>query len=569
VNTPIERVISYHLATKHHFHRFARGPGGLDWANQPDPFRTFQGAARIPLPFAQDETPSFDSVPNGESIAVRNVSLTSIGQLFELSMGLSAWKEYQGSRWALRVNPSSGNLHPTEAYLVCGALSGKEDGSSLQPMVCHYAPLEHSLEVRSTFSRQVWNDLTTGFPPGTLLVGLSSIHWREAWKYGERAFRYCQHDAGHALAALSYSCALLGWRLMVLDGMSDEQIASLLGLDREEGAHPLEREHPDLLAVIITQGEAPSSLPQGLPDSWIEAIGKGVWAGKPNRLSQDHVDWDIIADVARASWKPPTASMWKRDLLALEKGKPDTSEPLTTRLPLASESARTLILRRRSAVAYDGQTGISSETFYSILAQTLPCRVDLVSSPPPWNSIPWSPSIHLCLFVHRVEGISPGLYILVRQEGKETDLRNRMDPSFLWEKPSGCPEWLDLFLLKPGDARTLAAQVSCGQGIAGDGAFSLGMVAQFEGSLRASGAWFYRNLFWETGMIGQVLYLAAEAAGIRATGIGCFFDDAVHQVFGLSGLEYQSLYHFTLGGPVEDQRLITLPPYSQERMAQV
>ena len=35
------------------------------------------------------------------------------------------------------------------------------------------------------------------------LVALTSIHWREAWKYGERAFRYCQHDLGHAIAAVS------------------------------------------------------------------------------------------------------------------------------------------------------------------------------------------------------------------------------------------------------------------------------------------------------------------------------------------------------------------------------
>ncbi len=62
-------------------------------------------------------------------------------------------------------------------------------------------------------------------------------------------------------------------------------------------------------------------------------------------------------------------------------------------------------------------------------------------------------------------------------------------------------------------------------------------------------------------MIGQVLYLEAEAAGVRGTGIGCFFDDPVHEVFGLEGNAYQSLYHFTVGGPVEDPRLTTLPPY--------
>ena len=52
---------------------------------------------------------------------------------------------------------------------------------------------------------------------------------------------------------------------------------------------------------------------------------------------------------------------------------------------------------------------------------------------------------------------------------------------------------------------------------------------------------------------------------MRATGIGCFFDDAVHRLLGLDGLTWQSLYHFTVGGPVEDRRVQTLPPYAHRR----
>ena len=62
-------------------------------------------------------------------------------------------------------------------------------------------------------------------------------------------------------------------------------------------------------------------------------------------------------------------------------------------------------------------------------------------------------------------------------------------------------------------------------------------------------------------MVGHVLYLEAEACGIRSTGIGCFFDDATHRLIGLKGSAWQDLYHFTLGGPVDDPRLQTLPPY--------
>ena len=104
--------------------------------------------------------------------------------------------------------------------------------------------------------------------------------------------------------------------------------------------------------------------------------------------------------------------------------------------------------------------------------------------------------------------------------------------------------------------------MSCQQDIASDGAFSLGMVADFGDTVRANGAWWYRRLFWEAGVLGQVLYLEAEAAGVRGTGIGCYFDDAFHDLLGLEGDRFQDLYHFTIGGPVEDTRLQSHPPYA-------
>ena len=43
------------------------------------------------------------------------------------------------------------------------------------------------------------------------------------------------------------------------------------------------------------------------------------------------------------------------------------------------------------------------------------------------------------------------------------------------------------------------------------------------------------------------------------------FDDPVHEVFGIVSRDWQSFYHFTVGGPVEDVRLTTLPAYGPER----
>jgi hypothetical protein len=120
---------------------------------------------------------------------------------------------------------------------------------------------------------------------------------------------------------------------------------------------------------------------------------------------------------------------------------------------------------------------------------------------------------------------------------------------------------LPFYRLLAGDARGAARQLSCHQELASDGCFSLSMIAHFRQPLERFGAWFYRRLFWECGAIGQALYLEAEAAGLRGTGIGCFFDDAVHDLLGLETAEHQSLYHFTVGRPVDDLRLTTLPAY--------
>ncbi len=206
----------------------------------------------------------------------------------------------------------------------------------------------------------------------------------------------------------------------------------------------------------------------------------------------------------------------------------------------------------------DGRTSISANAFFLMLDRTLPRR-----SVTPWHALGPPACVHLFLFVHRVDGVTPGLYILVRTPDGLDSLRATTDPAFAWTRPPRCPEHLPLYFLKKGDARRIAGQVSCGQEIAADGAFAVGMIAEFAPRLREFGPWFYRRLFWETGMIGQVLYLEAEATGIRATGIGCFFDDPVHALLGLSNNDFQSLYHFTVGGATEDLRLMTWPPYER------
>jgi SagB-type dehydrogenase family enzyme len=545
----LDRVLAYHQATKHQFGRFARGPRHLDWAIQPDPFRRYHGARLIELQRIPPGThPAYDLAFLAGNLPPEAPNHRTVSQLFFDSLALSAWKRAGGASWSLRVNPSSGNLHPTEGYLICGPV----DGLTASPIVAHYAPREHALEVRAEFPLATWQALSRDLASGAILLGLSSIHWREAWKYGERAFRYCQHDVGHAIGAVGLAAGGLGWQATLLDDLGTEQIARMLGTSAPQGA---EAEHADCLLAIWPQGQVLPNL--GLPQGPLADPGL-LWQGQPNQLSRDHVRWSIIDETAAATEKPPTEGLydWASDVTRTLRD-PMAPPNFPEEKPAESVSLRQVIHQRRSAVAMDGRGSIDCDTFYKILGKTLalPGRA-------PFNALPWRPLAHLAIFVHRVDGLEPGLYLLVRDPAQREVLRETMTKDFSWAMPASCPKGLDLYRLARGDTRVIARQLSCQQAIASDGCFSLGMIAQFRKPLEHFGPWFYRRLFWECGLIGQVLYLEAEAAGVRGTGIGCFFDDAVHQLLGLETTQYQSLYHFTIGHPVEDGRLTTLPAYS-------
>ena len=281
----------YHERTKHHFNRFAPGPGQLDWANQPDPFRRYAGAALTRLPLlAPDEepvSPAYEDLFVPGAVRAAPLTLRALSRLFEYALALSAWKQAGATRWALRANPSSGNLHPTECYALVGGIP--ELGAA--PGLFHYAPLEHGLERRAD----------CGFIPNTVLVGLSSVYWREAWKYGERAFRYCQHDAGHAVGALRIAAATLGWSARVLDAVADATIDALLGLDREADFEGAERESAELLMAI-----GPGELARNTVEvEAVQELKAQRWYGSANRLSADDpVPWEAIDRVAAASRKP-------------------------------------------------------------------------------------------------------------------------------------------------------------------------------------------------------------------------------------------------------------------------
>lgn len=521
-------VLAYHQRSKHHLQRFAAGPDTLDWDAQPSPFRIWVGAPLIRLPLVADELETTWAQLHEPSTCLRQpMNVQSLACLLELSFGLTAWKQFGPDRWALRANPSSGNLHPTEVYVLALGMAGLDDG------LYHYEPLKHALACRARYVEQV----PARRKAHGLWIGLSSIHWREAWKYGERAFRYCQLDAGHALGAVRYAAAALGWSACRQEGERHEALASCMGLNRDADFGSAEREEPEMLIGLgeLVADEA------AVPDAT-----DARWFGQASLLDpRPMYRWPVIEEVAQATRlsKPVRhAPQAAAQFSVMGSGEV---------LPAArhDEAAATIIRNRRSAQHFDKRAQMSQNSFEGIVRALLP------SDAPPWDVWPHEARVHPIIYVYRVEGVAPGVYVLPRSASGERLLRREVRTATQWAQCGA--------LWRVGEHEVAGAlrQLSCHQAIASDACFSLSLVAEFEAPLEAR-ADAYRLLLQEAGLIGQALYLHAEAQGYRGTGIGCYFDDAVHHFLGMEGTALQALYHFTVGVPVVDNRITTELPYA-------
>lgn len=560
----LEAILAYHQASKHNFKAYAPGPHRLDLPLKPDPFLNYHGTRLLNLEIWSDEQikaetfPAYEQAFSPEKLKPSELNTKSISRLFFDSFAISAWKMAGGTKWALRVNPSSGNLHPTEVYL----LSGPVKGLLKNPSVCHYAPLPHALELRAEFSPKTWELLSSGFPEGTFFVGLSSIFWRVSWKYGLRAFRYAQHDIGHAIAALTFAAAGLGWKTSLLADLGSEDIAALLGISGEKGP---EKQEPAFLLAVYPAGKTCTS--GRIPSGSIPAFKNLSWEGVPNSLSPGHVEWVGIEKAASAAQKKGTDYLEKREE-PKEKTKEEPKSKIQAASSLKTSSFRNLsdletvplrgvIRGRRSAIEMNNSAYLEKETFYAMLQRTLP------KNNPIFNSLAFGSFTHLLLFVNRVKDLLPGLYIFLRKPEEKERFKAAIRSDFLWEKPKNCPSDLEFYLLMEETLDSFAAQLSCAQRKAADACFTACMLSEFEEPLNRFGAWIYPYLFWECGILGQLLYLEAEANGLRGCGIGCFFDDPLHDAIGLKGLEFQDLYHFAVGYPLPEIGVITLPAYEE------
>lgn len=228
-----------------------------------------------------------------------------------------------------------------------------------------------------------------------------------------------------------------------------------------------------------------------------------------------------------------------------------------------AERLRALIARRRSVVGYNTNVPIRHEAFCRILQAALPGKEPLRTLMP--FTRPLVPLMLLC--VHRVVGLPPGLYALVRDRDRHDWIREVcLGRPYLWVPVEGFPSDVPLFLLAREDLQEVMQTAALGQPIAAESAAVAMFFAEYEPALRRHGAWLYRRMIWEACATGHALWLAAEAEGLRGAAIGAFFGPYTHEVFGVDKCAVRDLYHFSFGVPRQDSPYGDdsrfLPPYA-------
>jgi SagB-type dehydrogenase family enzyme len=441
----------------------------------PEPFRHYEGAPVIDLP-ADPKAPEISAFEVLSGQRGSNESLDWIhflSRLLYYSASISATKQTSsGQRYALRVNPSSGNLHPTEFHLAC------PNG------LYHYRVSSHMLEQRAAGDY------------GALRFLLTTIAWREAWKYQSRAYRYCLHDVGHAWQSLALAAQAIGCEASAVGNFDDDSVARSFRLADDEW--------PMLLIEIHGAPEFPAA-----PNSeW--------FGGIPNKLSAEVIRYPLIEEMHAATKKilQPRIAPSAQNRAATARERHHDGPPY-------GEIAR----RRRSALDFrGGAESISSHQLLTLLdLATRPLDADFAAES----------YIQLYLYVHRIRDLTPGVYKY-------------------W------PEETRLELVKSGDQRVMAAALSLGQDLAGNSCVTFSMIGDLERAAHLYGDRGYRYVHFQAGAIGQRLYLAAELLGFKSTGIGAFFDDSVNEYLGIAlDSGRQVVYHFACGFAVPDDRIVS------------
>lgn len=526
---PVSISQHYHQRTKYAPETIQQQSPGIDWSQQPIPFKDYKIGVSYPLNPYLDDSSSAETRDLDESVRQHRKRLS---RLFLCSYGLTVKVLTRtGEPIYLRAAPSAGALYPAEVYLI-------SRGTPFLPAgLYHYQPQSHSLVC--FWDSDVWQMLQAAcfwhpsLDETQLALVTTGIYFRSAWRYRARAYRRILLDTGHVLGNVELACAINHYRPHLIGGFADESMNQLLYLDSDQEGTIAVMALADLLDIRQNLPLYPTALPSETHTQY-------------GSIEED----ELLSTLHNATEIPPTQDInWKQPITAqgaiapsgrLEQSQTSDTEPIqdkynfpfclkveTSVAPPIDWGADNLdleatILKRRSTRQYQGSNLTLTE---------LKLLLDFTYQPQNYaeQGLDRHPDyfdlglIETFVAVSGVHDLDEGCYYYAphAQELRQIRFRNfRQDLHFL----------------------------CLGQDLGRDAGAVIFHTADLAKAIERYGDRSYRYLHLDAGHLGQRLNLAAIRLGLGVSGIGGFFDDRVNDVLGIPPDE-AVLYITTLGRP--------------------
>lgn len=486
---------TYHHRTKYHPETIGQGHS-IDWSNPPDQFKEYAGAPRFDLrPFLPtNETPEWEA-ESGLNDKDGPLSLPALSRLLFATNGITAVAVGGGMRHYFRAAPSAGALYPTDLYLCVRNHADMPDG------VFYYHVKDHSLfevypeglapdgdEMFKRLSAACLDDKAIGEADVALVA--TSVFWRSAWRYGERAYRRCLLDTGHVLGNFDIVAPRMGLATFAVGGFVDHEVAELIAI-------PEDKEGVLGVFPIIEIGDFGQSEPGP--------------SARASAEEEPRPDGDAILGIHNASAirreeiEKATPGEVIDELMPNPKYQFAEGVKLKPGGENLNDQVEIAILRRRSTRVLTGEPMKVTE-LADILAYAY--RPDLNLEPPLRPRYFDTSLLETFVVVNSIEGIEPGVYYF-------------------------SPGFMELLAVRKGPVRKEIYHLCLGQELARDAAAVIIHTADLEEATKEYGSRAYRYLHMDAGHIGQRMNVAAVRGELGVSGIGGFFDDEVNELLGI------------------------------------
>src|SRR5881296_955088 len=228
-------ALRYHEATKHSELSLRMSPHYLDWDNKPSPFKVYKNLPMKSLPheFPYPSESSLKALKGHETHnGNKPVDLQDLTEILFFSAGLTRKMKIGGETQYMRAASATGALYPIELYIVSSGIPGLDAG------IYHFNPLSFALvQLREGDYGPELAAATNGATAlSPLTIALTSLAWRNAWKYEARSYRHWFWDGGVIAANLMALSTSMGSPTRIVQGFVDQTVNELLGLQEEEEA---------------------------------------------------------------------------------------------------------------------------------------------------------------------------------------------------------------------------------------------------------------------------------------------------------------------------------------------